>query len=469
MTFGGSYMNNQSLIIKRGSKSVNIENLLDFGSSDINFTSLALFLRLGFIPSPYSTFKNVDRLVFEEQDISDITSIERAFTYFNTKLTTSKEFVLSEFRENLISAVNSQIEKDKKYLLMLSGGKDSTAILFALKRLGLERQVVCATFVAGVKEDESIDAENLCKSLGFRHTTIKSCVEEEFHLYSDMLKKSPLLAADFATPAYVRAVVEARKMFDFDAVIDGMGNDIYMGHVPAKLETNLQKLSLAKRFSSLWGRFNAITGNDKISYGLQSLQMLPVERCFSGSRLSFSAIQKIGLPIIEAKKYIKDLNSMYSNYDIYDGRSLTRGVLYDNLCCCEKGRAAALYQNVDIVFPFCNDAFSSYYWSLEQKSKFDPDNRINKVSLRSYLMSEFDFYGISYNEYCEKKGSFRYDFPSFVNVNIDEIVKEVKLCDVKFNMNFYEYIDKNRLKLSDYTLQSQIFLIYSMCCWLNGR
>lgn len=436
-----------------------------------DFSELAIFLRLGFMPPPYTGLVNSTRqCLIQSNDNFNLEDLKENFLYFQKENSTPKKYSFNEFNEQFLKMVERNISKDKKYLLMLSGGKDSSSLLLALHDLGMVDNIVCATYVSGIKEDESSDALSLCEKLGYKHLTVKSNIQDEFLIYKKCVSSSPSLCADFALPAYLYTIEKAKATFDFDIVIDGMGNDIYMGHIPPKVETRLQTYSLTNFTKKLWGRHNFITGNKELSYLLQSLEMLPVERSFSGSRLSFKNITKAGFDTELVKGYIENLQSLVDGENIYNARAFARGAFYDDLCCCEKARVATSFNDIEVVFPFIDSEFSDYYMSLDLDERFDFSIRKNKVSLRKYLSDKFDSINLAENQYVSQKGSFRFDFENFIRSNISSIAEDIDTFDSQqSSINLSSVFNELKKSLNDYTACSQIFLIYSVAVWVNGK
>lgn len=408
------------------------------------------YLRFGFFPECFEDDNSVccNKFIFDGVEYTKNEVVENGFI-FNKAVSMKRKYNFEDFDNFFLGAIRKSLKGSEncKIGLMLSGGKDSTAIAYGLYRLGY-RDVTCFTYVPDTGEDESHDATILCKALNFKSVVIKSNDEQDFEAWTYALKNSPRVCVDFAYPATCRIAMEMEKR-GIEVLIDGMGNDIYMGHVPPKIETRLQALSLVPILGDkVWGKENNLISkkyNWKFKYFLSSVFMHPIERMFAGSHLSLTDIERLGLSTNKIKSFILNLQKDSKGLSLFDKRSYVRGFLFDYSSAMEKSYQAGLAYNIKVIYPFEDKVFADYYNSLVDEHKYDAKNRINKVALRFYLHEMRVKYEVNYSKYNSEKGSYRFDFVSFLKKNkaIKGHLLEIginypalkKYCDFYFSQN----------------------------------
>ncbi|MAI34629.1 MAG: hypothetical protein CMM07_23565 [Rhodopirellula sp.] len=432
----------------------------------LNSESVSWLLRFGFLPYPEHFSENnpyeggqISALV-----MSDLPSkVEQALS--SKKTIGTNEFSFIEFDKYFREAISKTVPKNKKVGVLLSGGKDSSALVYGLFREGYS-EVLCYTFVPNSGEDESQDASILCNALGFEHRVIRANLEADFEAWDYVLSQSDYPCGDFAFPSVCRLLKEMHGD-GVEVAIDGMGNDIYMGHVPPRSEKMLQLCSVTKYLGKkIWGKEPRLDGLSswKLKYVISSVFMHPLERCFPGSRFSISELQRFGLPTEHLWKSLEFLTEFTNDCDEFETRALVRGVLFDDFCAMEKSRLASRAFGIDVRFPFCADKFVDYYNQLKDEEKFDKNNRVNKVALRKYLAVLRLEYGIGSSVYNEKKGSFRFNFDEFLAGSYEKIDSLLSKSNVH-NSELLSYFMKAGTRNLDYFEFSKLFLVVSLLIW----
>lgn len=398
--------------------------------------AIAFFLRWGFVPTPFSIYKDVNRSFDRLAGVpplelgADLGGIDFSRFKFRHGLgVVGREYQYDEFREFIKKAVIDTFpDKDSKLGLMLSGGKDSTLLAYALKDAGYNN-VVALTYYSGSREDERLDASVVCNALGYVHEVIEANLESDFNTFISSAGQNFLPNADFAYVAYLRCAARFSEL-GVESIVDGMGNDVYVGHVPPKVETTLQCVSFGSLLGkSVWGR--SLYGGRRydLKYLAQSLCMHSVERMFSGVRFDLSELKHFGFPTDILWEYLSSLRLATLSDTVPDRRAIVRGLLFDESSACDKGRLAAEAVGLSVRFPFKNESFSDYYFSLQRSDKFDWKARKNKVAIRKYLDQTSRNYGIDLR-YNSEKGSFRFDYHTFICGNREKILMLFNSVDV---------------------------------------
>lgn len=417
--------------------------------------ALAWFLRSGFIPSnDFESFKSIEHLQGEK--------FNQQLLYFKIGQSSGKsKYEFSAFDKEWRNTIRRKISIDSKIGVMLSGGKDSTAIMYGLAREGY-KNVVAYTYVPVYGENESMEAGQLCTVLGFEHKVICANYVLDYHAWVEVLNKSKIFSADFAFPATCRLAKEMAED-GVEVLVDGMGNDIYMGHIPPLLESRLRNLALTKFFGkSIWGKeiFFSMIPSWKLKYLINSLMMHPIERMFPGSRFSITELKRLNLPVDTTWNSLQYLTSQVKDYPENIARAYVRGIFFDNYCAMQKSRSASDAYGLQCIFPFEDVMFAEFYNKYEIQVKFDWKNRINKVALRTYLEDLRAEHGVSDASFNQKKGSFRFNFKEFLLYN-REFIKSEFTSISQTQPELYSYIESLNKSTVDYVDVSKIYLIAS--------
>lgn len=107
-------------------------------AENINTKSLELFFSLGYIPSPYSIYKNISKLPAGNNLIFDLKSseIKKVYQYYHVKVTDkslNKYDLIDEGKSILRDAVQLRMRSDVPVGAFLSGGLDSSTVVGEMK------------------------------------------------------------------------------------------------------------------------------------------------------------------------------------------------------------------------------------------------------------------------------------------------------------------------------------------------
>lgn len=170
-------------------------------NNEIDRNSLALYIRHNYIPSPYTIYKNIYKLVpgtILTMDLANNNSIEeKVYWSAKEKAEIGKEKVFSGSREeatekldNLIrESIKKQMISDVPLGAFLSGGIDSTTVVSIMQNLS-DRPI--KTFTIGFNEEgynEAKHAKEIANYLGTDHTEMYVSPEEAL----DVIPKLPHL------------------------------------------------------------------------------------------------------------------------------------------------------------------------------------------------------------------------------------------------------------------------------------
>jgi len=298
----------------------------------------------------------------------------------------------------------------------------------------------------------------MANGLGFNHQTIEPDFKLEYELFKSYQLKTLGITGDFALIPYIHA--NSKYIKEGSIVIDGLGNDMYMGYVSPKIERILMLLSMPKL--KHFEPFLCIN-NEYISYLLSSVFLHPYERLFPGSKLSAPEISKI-----TGNKY-KDrhnqyFDDLYKTLDKDDFRVAVRSRLCDNTMFQMKGELSSSAYNNEIFFPFTDPELVDYYFNLPMEFRYNKKEGINKVLLRKLIGEKIEI-----DDFFKVKSGFRYDMPSFISTNFPEIKNDILNCKL-FNSNEIEsWLYSVEKVKNNYVVSCKIYIVTTLATWFNAN
>lgn len=413
------------------------------------------FLKYGFVPPPLTIYSNLvclpvgldlkvdtknKSLVFEDN-----------FRFISERSSQESPPKISILRENLIKSLENTLSKNSENILMQSGGKDSTALVDGLKKFNNSYKIKCITYEANFRDKESAIAESICNHYGIDHTIIKPDYNLEYSLLRKYFSSNnSILSADLTLPAYLNSLSKYK-----DAnIIDGLGNDMYMGYIGTRIEKFLKlfNLSCFQQYEP-----SKITNNEILNYAISSIFMTSEERMFPGTKLSVKEIKKI-TPLNPKNLFKKFISNAATGIDIDDRKASIRARFCDLALFQTKGLQASILNNNTINFPFGEEEIFEYYFGLPRDFRYSKRNRLNKVLLREHLQTlDVD------KSFIKKKSGFRYDIEAFISENKKEIRDVILNCKF-FNEKINDFL-KIHLEKLNYTSASKIYIVLSFALW----
>ncbi len=426
----------------------------------ISKSSIQIFLRNGCIYPPYTIYSNVLMLPIGTKLTIDIINNfykwENDFCFFDQHSKQDSEPSTSKLKSLIANSFACLKKEIKPIYMMQSAGKDSTAMLLGLHEQGIQN-VHCVTYEANFRDTESDAAKKIAESLGFEHTILYPNYEAEFDAFLEYQENSVNITGDFSMLPYIAA---NKSFFESDSlVIDGLGNDLYMGYVSNKLERSIMKCSL--------GNFNYLepskfTSNEVINYAISSIFMKPYERLFPGTRLSTNEIENF-----THNKFIDYdalyFSKQYRNLDKDDFRAAIRARFCDSSMFQMKAELTTNSFGNEVYFPFSNKELVDYYFNLPLEDRYDKANRCNKKLLRS-MLNEY----VEVDDFFKVKSGFRYNMPEFITINREKIKNEIIECDLLdkvYSRRFFAiHLDAQKV---NYTSACKIYILLVFASWRN--
>ena len=217
------------------------------GQPEIDPTSLNLFLRYRYTPSPYTILKGVRKLAPGTKLTVQNGSYEVSCWYKFKPTPFSKPKSAQEAREELLAiykgAVRRQLMSDVPVGLLLSGGLDSGMLLALMNLEGSSWPTYSVGYGESFADDELEDAAETARILGSNHTSIKIT-------RSIFEKALPTIVAALEEPIATSSIVPMyfvceRASRDVKVALVGQGPDELFGGY---------RRHLGVRYGSLWAR-----------------------------------------------------------------------------------------------------------------------------------------------------------------------------------------------------------------------
>ncbi len=146
------------------------------GKTEIDTTSLNLFLRYRFTPSPYTIFKGVRKLAPGTKLTvqNGVCEVSRWYQFKPEPFRPAKS--PAEATEELLSlykgAIKRQLISDVPVGLLLSGGIDSGLLLALMNLNGSSWPTYTVGYGSSFADDELADAAETARVLGSKHTSV---------------------------------------------------------------------------------------------------------------------------------------------------------------------------------------------------------------------------------------------------------------------------------------------------------
>ena len=444
-----------------------LENTKVIKPLEISSEGISFLLQSGVVPPPNTVYKKIFTLGIggsvQVNTLNNIIAMNftHKFPFFNSDRDNTENIDEDYILDILAEATISRIDETKPSYLFHSAGKDSNSIALALARADYQDRVICISHQSKGDKDESEISRKIASKLGFQHKKLYEPQKiEQKHLDSinHYFENIPFPCMDNVALAYPIYATQ----FDFhnSNIIDGSGNDVYMGHIPSKLEFDRQM-----RFAK-FHKLRPITGK------------LP-----SGTRIEIATATRtewcglFGITYGDARRILDNSFDVYKHWRKEDKRRIKWDYLdlksYVSCCCTgadqiiRKSRNFAYLQNANLILPFTNEKVAQYFSKLPEKYLFDREKLINKLILRKILK---DRIGLDSDKLG--KMDYQFDFYSFLMMMKKDVDSEILDCKLwkekgieKVLNNLYKKINANHM-LSG-RIKKLVQRLYLISSWYN--
>jgi len=359
--------------------------------------------------------------------------------------------------EKILELIKDSAEKQfekKDSFLFHSAGKDSNMIALALAKSDFKDNITFITqSYSGISQlDESTISKDVAKKLGFNHLIIPDNILFEENDLNNFFYEQPFPCLDNMSLVYSNysEAIGLNKN-----IIDGMGNDIYLGHMSGYKEFLNQFLFSKINFLRDFLNFPTI------SFRNFKLKTRSEFTGFYG--FSEKDSKKIFKDFIDVNYFWRDIDNLNKNTNFELLRSKTRGIFLDNEMFIRKVRNFCDAHNHNLVLPFYSKNLVEYMTSLDKKYLYNSFLRKNKIIFRNILKDKLNL-----NYDLIKKRSLEYNFDNFIFNQrdlIEGMISQCSLFDAKFILdNLYK-----NLKHKKYSnvIKFLIIRLYLLTGWLN--
>lgn len=380
-------------------------------------------LETGFVPMPSTIYEGVYRLgsgdwIRATADGDRIAvDFGSDYPWLPTRSRQDQRPDTATLYDLIVRSLNKQLElSGGEAFLMLSSGKDSVALAVALADSGYD--VPCITYKSGGDDLEHAFAADFCRTLGLRHQIVEMPRDPGVirryltHYFENAVAPS----ADHALIPFVVAVAESG--LGAGGVIDGGGNDTYMGYLPSRIRVLKRRYRVrGRRTADLVGRLTRV--DSPINYLARS----EAASSFPGRNLRHHETRRLYADAVETAGYWYDLGESLAAMNRMDATVLTLLRHTEGARSNDKVRIVAPAHGLTALLPYCDKGLAEYYFHLPQDARYDIETGTNKVLLRQLLDEK-----IGYAASGVGSGHFSFDGAGFVAGNAEFVREEILSC-----------------------------------------
>jgi len=428
---------------------------------------LSFLLQSGVVPPPKTAYEDIyivgigDKAQVSTQNEKVQVVFSHHFPFMNANRLPTKAMQPDEdfILQMLAEATITRLAPSKPSFLFHSAGKDSNSIALALAEAGWQNRVTLITHKSKGKVDESDISAKIAKKLGFKHQILFEVdqLQAEHHLaIESYFINAPLPCTDNVTLAYPLYANQLPELKGAN-IIDGMGNDVYIGHIPSRSEYKRQQISKYLKFSRLLSKHFSSESLFQIA-GRTRAEWTGL------SGLSYSDTKQLLPDAFDVSKYWinKDNNQNYLDF-----RSSIRGVILDQEIFTRKVRNFADSVGGIIILPWANQQVSGYFAKMPEAYLFDRRALKNKLILRKILKDR-----IGLDSDAMGKLGFSYDSHGVLMNNIENMKNEILSCPLwrsaGVNHVLFRFLSQtNSLTRSGSIVRNFIYRLYLISSWYN--
>ena len=425
-------------------------------ANGIDLISVGDILRNGFVTPPYTVSGDI-RL----NACDGVTDLVAGKTSDVLPLMDDKDYV-DTYHGMLCGVMRSVCEKHRSPWLLQSGGKDSVSLAIALAAESPGSN--CVTYCGGREEDEVASARYVANRLGLHHDVIQGDCSRAYRNYLARVQDMPLITGDAALLSYFD-IMGFLSSSQCDAVIDGIGSDIYFGYACSQRQHWERHLAIGLPGIDMLYQVPGVRKSFHACYLLSTLAMTETQRIFPASRFSD-----------------READSIMGRNISSSSRARLEGVVQQNSAAkrsyrdflltlkeiggaAAKGSYAAAAYDVPVIFPFMDRGIVD--WVITQLPtglRYEPNSAVNKVIVRQHIYRH-----LGHLPYVQKKGCFRFDLTSFATTHFDMLADMASShhCDVLPGAK--RWLTRHRKDMSNKYFASKFYLLAILLPWIASR
>ena len=428
---------------------------------------ISFLLQSSVVPPAETVYKNIFIVSIGQsaviQTINNRIDLNFSYTFPFKNSDREDEAELDEeyFLEILAEATSSKMKKNRETYLFHSAGKDSNSIALALARVGYQDEITSVSYQGKGENDESEIAGAIAKKFGFKHQKVyepKTLEQKDMDSIYNFFENSPFPCMDNATLAY--PLYMNQLDFSKSNIIDGMGNDVYIGHIPDRNEYSKQK-----NFSR-FHRLRPLTG--KLSSGSRIGIATTTRSEWVGlSGMSYADSAKLFNDSYDVYSYWSEVDKKNKDVDYLDLRASIRGTVIDQEVFIRKVRNFADVTDSNLILPWTNQKVAEYLSKLPESYLFNRKNLKNKLFLRTLLKDKM---GLDSDKLGKK--AYGFDYYNILMMMKKEVDYEILSCTLwnekeieKLLSLLYKKIDAKHKSIA--RLKDIIQKLYLISVWFN--
>ncbi len=379
----------------------------------------------GFVPLPHTEFRDVYRVTSGDSVVANAANgkvhveVESDYPWMRSKSRGDESPSTERLHQLIVASTERQLDScGGNGLLMMSSGKDSVALAVALADAG--RAIPCFTFKSSPADNEHLAAAEFCKKLGLDHATIEMPRDPMVvrRNLTSFFENAPAPSGDHAAIPMIVAV--AASGVDSGGIIDGGGNDAYMGYVAGKAKRFKQRYRIRnRRLADLVGR--AVRVDSPVNYLARSIAAATLP----GRSLRYHETSRFYSDAIDSDDYWYELSEDLKGRNLMD--VMTLGLIRQTEGARSNLKVRLIAESLGMapLLPFCDRELASYYFHLPASGRFDEESRTNKLLLRQLLKEK-----VGYDPAVVGEGHFSFDGIAFLDNNADFVREEILSCEL---------------------------------------
>ncbi len=393
-----------------------VETPLEVTDSGISF-----LLQSGVVPPPNTVYKNIYivsigimAVINTIQNNINI-SFNEEFPFLNSNRQTEFEVNETAILELLAIATKKNLKSTQESYLFHSAGKDSNMIALAIAEAGFQKDITCITHKSKGEFDESEISKEIAKKLGFEHLILNEpAIINSTHTNAiwDYFKNIPFPCMDNIVLAY--PLYTTQLDFNNVNIIDGMGSDVFIGHVPSRKEYNRQKFSFLSKFRPYLNYPSGTIIDEILSSRAEHTGIFG---------LSPSDSKRFFLNAVNMQNYWRDIDNQTKHLDFFDLKAFVKGAKYSPEVYTRKVRNLSDVTHSNLVLPWTDPYVATYFSTLPENILFDRKSFKNKLLLRKILKEKIDLDSDKLG-----KKAFEFDFYSLLLMMKQEVNNEILTC-----------------------------------------
>jgi asparagine synthase (glutamine-hydrolysing) len=395
---------------------------IDDGVAPSPFAISAL-LHSGLVPPPHSEFQGVYTLTMGDvvrvswQSSEPHLTFEEDYPWLAGRSREDSEPSERRLLDLLTVATDRDLESaGGRGFLMLSSGKDSAAVALALAEAG-HAEIPCVTYGAGADDPEPEVAADICRRLGLEHrvVTLPHDPQEIASTLTRFFTEAPRPGTDLKQIPYVLATAGAAS--PGGTVIDGGGNDSYMGYPVTGRWARKTQLRLRNRWL-----IDFVQRHTHVDSPINYVARSRFETVLSGRLVRIHESRDFYPNVVDTRKFWARKSKETAGMSLFDFYALSERYITPPTSMKKHALAATAIDHEASV-PWCDHSIADYYFNLPEQYRFDRKHGVNKILLRRMLLQYLDYD-------AEKVGKHYFSFEGarFVAENREYIRSEIESC-----------------------------------------